>query len=293
MKFLRVTPRPSFQLLCCAVGLTIAALGCGSLRAADITWTGGTYGTNSTWLGETNWDSGTVPTSIDNAIFDAAGTATTITIQMATAGGLQRVGSITLSANDFADRTIRNNSTGTRGALELNGVGGTLLANYSGASLTLLNSFGTSQPMEVRLATSGQIHVANAPTAAQIVISSSISETNGSHGFTKTGSGILYLQGTNNTFTGSITNTGDGWIKVNANATFGTGVAPVYLTGNYGGIISGSDRSGGVPLANPIVISADAYIKNDGGTADTSRTLPFSGPFGGDSGSLDNRQPDS
>ena len=286
VNLLQTSRRDSFMRPISALWLLMTALFCHSLMGGDITWVGGTSGTGSTWLGLTNWSSGTVPASSDNAIFSSGGTATLITIQMLTAGGLQRVGAITLDANNFASRAIRNNSTSSGGVLELNGAGGMLLANYSSATLILSNSYSTSLAMAVRLASSGTIHVANAASAGQIVIQSSISEANGSQGFTKTGSGILYLRGTNNTFTGSITNTGDGWLKVDDVGTFGAGAAPVYLTGNYGGIISGADRGSGVPLASPIVVSADAYIKSDGGTAGTLRTIPFIGPFSGSSGSL-------
>lgn len=252
-----------------------------SATAADVTWTGGAAGTSGTWLTADNWSPPGVPTVSDNAIFDSAGTATTITIQMATAGGLQRVGAITLAAGNMANRGIRNNSGNTRGTLELNGVAGLLLANYSMAQLTLSNAYGTSLPMEVRLASSGEIHVANDGSFAQIVIGSTITEANGSQGFTKTGPGILYLMGTNNSFTGPITNSA-GAIKVNANGSFGDGTAPVYLTG--GNIISGATRS--TPLPNPIVLMADSFIYNDGGTPGSARVLPFSGPFSGDVGSL-------
>src|SRR5206468_2470163 len=97
----------------------------------------------TTWLGTTNWNPDGTPILSDNAIFDAGGAANLVTIQMTTAGGLQQVGSITLAAGNFTPRAIRNNST-TPGVLELGGVGGMLLANYSGAQLTLSNGFGTS-----------------------------------------------------------------------------------------------------------------------------------------------------
>jgi len=264
-----------------ALALALVAAG-PALQAADIFWDGGPAGGNSTWLTATNWNPDTVPTAADNAIFEAAGSATTITIQMGTAGGLQQLGSLTLGAGNSTPRSIRNNNLSTFGFLELSGINGMLLANYSGVSLSLLNQGGTSAPMGLRLANSGEIFVGTDGTSSQILISSSISEINGAQGFTKTGPGILYLLGTNNTFTGPVTNLA-GSIKLNDTATFGTGVAPVYLSG--GNIISGADRSGGVPISNPLIVNAPALISTDGGTTNTSRTIPFGGPISG-SGSL-------
>lgn len=255
----------------------------GTVKAADVYWDGGVSGANTTWLTATNWNPDVIPTNAtDYVIFDAPGTATTITINMATVNEVLPLGAISMTANCLTPRSIRNNSANNFGAIELNGNGGLLLANYSGVQLGLLNQASgfTSRAMGIRLATSGEIHVANTPTTSQILISASISETNGSHGFTKTGAGILYLQGTNNTFTGPVTNLA-GSIKLNDTATFGNGTATVYLSG--GNLISGADRSAGVPIANPIVLTTAAFLINDGGTTNTSRTLPFSGPiFGSD-----------
>jgi fibronectin-binding autotransporter adhesin len=261
--------------------LAAGVVGVGTARAVDYTWDGGFTGGNSTWLTATNWNPDAIPNAVtDNVTFDAAGTATTVTINMATVNEVLQLGALTLSPGNLTPRTIRNNSVNNFGALELNGNNGLLLANYSGVQLSLVNQSAgfTSRPMGVRLAASGEIHVANAPATAQIVIAASISETNGAQGFTKTGPGILYLQGTNNTFTGSITNQ-QGSVKVNDTATFGSGLAPFYFAG--GDLISGSDRSAGVPLANPLVVQVSGFIINDGGTTNTSRTLPLSGPITG------------
>lgn len=253
-----------------------------SVRAADVTWDGDVGGTGGVWLTGANWNPDTVPGPGDNAIFDAAGTATTITINMATAGGLQQVGAITLAAGNFTGRGIRNNSTGTAGVLQLNGTNGFLLANYSGATMILSNAFGTSQPMVVRLANSGIIHVDNAATAGQIVIQSSMSESGGARGFTKTGPGILYLRGTNNIFTGPVTNTA-GAIRLDDSGTPGKGI--VYMNG--GNIICGLDRSAVTdpPVPNNFVMLTDGIIYGDSAASGT-RTLPLTGTFSGSVGTL-------
>jgi len=277
--------KPTFltQILSRAA-ITFALLGSLTVsRAANITWTGGSFGTNVAWRTAGSWDANVVPTNTDNAIFSAAGDATIVTIQLANAGGVQQVGQVSLDAGNFVPRTLRNNSAAQAGVLELSGIGGMLLANHSGVSLSLINGLSgfTALPMGVRLASSGEIYVANAGTTAQILISSSISETNGSRGFTKTGPGTLYLQGTNNTFSGPVTNLA-GVLKFNATATVGNGAGTLYLDG--GEIVSASTRAG-TPIANPIVFSTTTRIYNDSGTVDP-RIFPLSGSLSGSSGSV-------
>jgi hypothetical protein len=145
-------------------------------HAADVYWDGGLSGTSTTWRTDANWNPDGIPTALDNAIFSSVGDATTITVHMSNAGGLQQVGAITSDGGNFTPRTIRNNTT-TFGELELHGVNGMLLANYSAVQLALINQAAgfTSAAMAVRLATSGEIHVSTDGTAAQILISSSIS----------------------------------------------------------------------------------------------------------------------
>lgn len=267
---------------CTAVALVLLA-GLTVSPAANITWTGGSFGTNTTWRTTGNWDAGVIPTNTDNAIFGAAGDATVVTIQMANANGVQQVGQVSMDPGNFVPRALRNNSAAQSGVLELSSIGGVLLANNSGVELRLLNQLAgfTALPMGVRLANSGEIYVGTAGTTAQILISSSISETNGSRGFTKTGPGTLYLQGTNNTFTGPVTNAA-GVLKFNDTATLGNGAGTLYLTG--GEIVAGLNRSG-LPVANPVVFSATTRIYNDGGTG-SERIFPLSGPLSGSSGSL-------
>ncbi len=279
--------RNSLQVLAAALLMLAACLSATSAQAAGVPvfWDGGTAGTNLTYLTAASWNPDGVPGANDLAIFDSAGTATTITIPMTTAGGVQQVGAIALTSGNSVTRGFRNNSTGTAGVIQLNGYGGILLSNASAVPLILSNNFGSSLAMGIRLGTSGEIYVATDGNTKAIIMNSSISETNGSQGFTKTGAGILYLQGTNNTFTGSVTNSA-GAIKMNDTATFGTGVAPVYLTG--GNIISGLDRGGAAdpPIANPMVLSADTFIYSDGGNANSSRTIPFSGSWTTTAGTL-------
>lgn len=256
---------------------------CQSPRAADITWSGGPLGTNVIWRTAASWDTGVIPTNVDNAIFGAAGTATSITIQMATAGGTQYVNSVSLSSADTLNRTIRNNSTTAHGILAISGIGGILLSNNSAATLSLDESPPTTsgRTMNPGLLSSGTIFTA---VNGLINIWGSMSEIGGSYGFTKVGPGILYLR-TNNTYTGSTTNL-EGSIKVNGLGTFGSGTGPIYMMG--GSIISGADRTAATepPIANPVIMAADGVVYNDGGTTGTSRTIPFSGPWGGSAGTL-------
>lgn len=255
---------------------------CPVAQAADITWDAGASGTGTAWLTASNWVPDVVPTNTDNAIFGAAGSATAIGINMTTANGVQQVGAITMSAASTVSRTITNSTTGSNGVLVVNGVGGILLSNESSLTLTIRD--GSSRNLGLGLGSSGDIFVAGLQkgSGGLIQIFSVISDVGGTRSINKTGGGILYLRGVN-TYSGDTTNTA-GTLQVDGTGTFGSGVGTLFLNG--GDIICAADRSGGTPLSNPVVMSADTYIYNTAGTAGTSRTIPFSGPWSGSAGTL-------
>jgi fibronectin-binding autotransporter adhesin len=249
-------------------------------RAADVTWDGGTSGTGVAWLTPANWDTDTIPGANDNAIFGSAGTVLICGINLS--NFVEEVGSITIASGRASNLTLRNSSTTKSGTLVLNGIGGILLSNETSVSLTITN--GTNQQMALTLGASGDIFVAGTQQGAggQITIYSSIAETNGSQSINKVGGGILYLRGVNS-YSGTTT-LAQGSIKLDGTGNLGNGAGDVYLNG--GDIISGADRSGGIPLANTFVLNADTYIYSDSGTANTSRTLPISGALVGNNGTL-------
>jgi autotransporter-associated beta strand protein len=257
--------------------LILATLGAGGAgQAADVVWDGGLTATGTTWLAAENWAGDLVPGDNDNAIFDSVGTVTILGIDMNTALSTQRVDSITLGPGRAASNlTIRNSSTTTNGFLQLNGSSGTLLSNAT--SLTLSINNGTSQPMGLGLAASGDIFVSGTQQGVGgiISISSSISDVGGPRSINKVGGGTLYLRGVNS-FSGNLTNV-EGSLQVDATGTFGAG--SLYLNG--GDIVCAADRSGGAPLTNPVVMSANCFVINNAGTVGTSRTIPFSGPWSG------------
>lgn len=262
--------------------LILATLGAGGAgQAADVVWDGGLTATGTTWLAAENWAGDLVPGDNDNAIFDSVGTVTILGIDMNTALSTQRVDSITLGPGRAASNlTIRNSSTTTNGFLQLNGSSGTLLSNAT--SLTLSINNGTSQPMGLGLAASGDIFVSGTQQGVGgiISISSSISDVGGPRSINKVGGGTLYLRGVNS-FSGNLTNV-EGSLQVDATGTFGAGT--LYLNG--GDIVCAADRSGGAPLTNPVVMSANCFVINNAGTVGTSRTIPFSGPWSGNAGTL-------
>jgi autotransporter-associated beta strand protein len=252
-------------------------------RSADVTWDGGTSGTGVFWRTAANWDPDGVPTAADRAIFGSLGSSTIFQINLGAAGGLQPVGAIVLDAGRTTSVTLRNQTNSTlAGALVLHGVGGTLLRNEASAgSLVISNGVNnlSTNRMDVMLAASGEIYVAN---LREIILGSAITETNGAQGFTKTGPGSLFLRSvTPSTFTGPVTNA-EGRIRFNANATLGDGTGTLYMAG--GELVSTATRAG-VPIDNPIVLLADAYIYPDSGTV-SERVFPLGGPIAGATGTL-------
>ena len=184
---MKITGNLSALALVCALGAAI------DLQAATYTWSGGSGGAGDAWRNANNWNpsSGQAgPGTGDIAIFSSQGSATNIGINFNDGRGLVApIGSIVLSAGGH--RTIFNSSANAAGTLRVESLNGQLLHNLA-TNATLSLSNGSSQPMAVQFAAAGTIHVAASNSA--IVIGSSIS---GSNGFTKTGAGLLRLDGTN------------------------------------------------------------------------------------------------
>ena len=131
------------------------------------------------------------------AIFSTRGSATNIGINFNDGRGLvARVGSIVLSAG--GNRTIFNSSGNAVGTLRLEALNGQLLANQA-TDATLMLSNAASHVMNVHFATTGTIQVT--ATNSSIIIRSAIA---GANGFTKTGGGLLRLEGSNS-LSGSVT----------------------------------------------------------------------------------------
>ena len=173
--------------------MLVFALGAAThLRAATYTWSGGSGGGGDAWRNANNWSPSSGqggPGTGDMAVFSTKGSAT-IGINFNDGRRLVApIGTIFLSAG--GNRTIFNSSGNTAGTLRLESLNGQLLINQAtNATLTLSN--GASQAMAVHLAAAGKIQVT--ATNSSIVINSAIS---GRHGFTKTGGGLLRLEGVN------------------------------------------------------------------------------------------------
>jgi autotransporter-associated beta strand protein len=163
------------------------------LEAAPYTWSGGSGAGGDAWRNGNNWNPSRGPGGPgtgDVAIFASAGTATNIGINFNDGRGLVApIGTIVLSAG--GNRTVFNSSGNAAGTLRIESLNGQLLLNQA-SNATLALSNGATQAMNVHFASGGSIHVAASNSA--IAIGSAIS---GSHGFVKTGSGLLRLNGVN------------------------------------------------------------------------------------------------
>lgn len=257
-------------------------------QAADIPWDGGAAGTGTAWRTAANWLGDVAPANLDNAIFDSVGTVTTCAIDLGAAGGTQQVGAVTMGPGRANNLSIRNLTTSTAdGVLVLNGIGGILLSNGSTtASLTFTNA-STGRLLGLGLASAGDIYATDGGgTAGQIAIFSSISDVGGAHHINKIGAGILYLRGVN-TYAGDTT-VSEGTLEVDDVGTIGNGTGTLFLSG--GNLLSGASRSGTSaaqqPVANPIVLTTDAYLFNRAGNANTTRYLALAGSLSGSAGTL-------
>jgi len=214
-----------------------------------------TYTWNSTtstdWLSAGNWSgtqtdfpgttgNGSGNNAGDTAVFGStmpAGFA--VGIDMSNSNGsakqLLQLGAITFS-NTSNNLVIGNSSTQKTGTLQLNGatvtIGGTptanvLLSNTSTSqTLTIQNTAnGGNKTMDVALnVTNGVIHAASGST---ITISSLVTETGGTRGFTLSGGGTLNLSGAN-TYTGATTVAGGTLSAINtAGSATGSGAVSV------------------------------------------------------------------
>ncbi len=282
--------RQSAMCLAAIAGLTITS----SVIAADVTWDGGAAGTGTAWRTAANWNPDGIPAAGDNAVFDSAGTVTTLSIDMGAAGGTQQVGTVTIGAGRGNGLSIRNLTTSTTdGILQLNGVGGLVLSNSSTTAALTFTNASTGKLLGLGLATDATVYsVDGGGTAGQISIFSVISEIGGSRSLTKIGSGILYLRGVNK-YTGNTTVL-EGNLEVDDTGTIGNGAGTLFLSG--GNLLAGATRNGTasdqLAVSNAIVVTADSYIQNKTGTA-TTRYLALAGPLSGTAGTLKIADPTS
>ena len=249
------------------------------LWAGDVYWTGGAnHGPNpSYWTTAGNWNTLAVPTSADNAILAAEATtgSTNAYFDFANNSTPCSVGCITLSAELSGHNAILRQQAGKLPVC-VYGVNGVLVTNASLRQLQIAQN--SPYAPVLYLAGSGAIGA-----VSNILVYAPIGETNGSYGFTKTGAGYLILQTLSaNTHTGPTT-ISEGVVDLRlATSAFGPGT--LYL-GN-GTLLCSADRSAVAPTASPVVVTGDAAIKGNGSLANSSRIFPFSGTFGGSSGSL-------
>ena len=254
------TPPASPNSFCLArlvrfAAVSVAALGLLSTsRAADILWSSAA---GSAWLTPANWTGGVTPGAADNAQFGANPTSgtTAVGINMATAGGLQQVGAIEVTAarTGSLNLPVNNSSGATAGTIQLNGatvngVPNTVLRNAHAGTGTLLMGGGT-------LANGFTISFNNASSVIidatkNITFSSNL--VSAPNGFTKTGAGTLTMS-VQNAFTG----------PVNINA--GNYLVSVAQTNQNIITLSGSSLAHGTgsPGASKVVISGSGTLTNN------------------------------
>ncbi len=270
-----------------ALCAALAGLLAGQAHAATFGWsgsgTGAGSGANSTWLTAGNWtnNSGT-PTNIDIALFGAGGTATSIQFNF---NGppitTTNIGAIVLGAGSTVDRTIGNNSTtaGINTRFYLHGTSGGILTNAVAARTLTLAPFasGSGNAMTNVLMVNSFIEA-----VGNIVWSANIIENTAGLGFTKSGAGILTLNGTN-AFTGKVI--------VNAGTL---AIADENRLGNNPGASSADTLTlnGGILQINAAVTIDDANRGitlgvNNGTFNNNNQTLTVSRPIAG-SGNLTN-----
>lgn len=278
----RLRPQSLFSL----TAMLVAFAGINRTEAADVLWDGGASGTGSVWTTAANWAGDAVPTGADNAVFDNVQGVALYTLNSTS----QQVGCVTVGTGRTSNFSIRSLSS-ANGTLQLNGVGGMLISNASSASITFQNTATWATSFKLNLAASGNIYANNngstpPDTAGSVVVIGAITETGGPRSLTLTGPGIVYFQ-TNNFYTGSTT-ISNGTLELDDYGTIGDGTGTVFLSG--GNIQCALDRSGTTasskPIANPIVLTSDAYIYNRSGNPNSNRRFPLSGSLGGTSGTL-------
>src|SRR5688500_15264523 len=69
----RRTRRRAVFAAAAAAALALNGVASRDTRAATVTWDGGTTGTGTTWLTNTNWNGDVIPTATDVAQFDVMG----------------------------------------------------------------------------------------------------------------------------------------------------------------------------------------------------------------------------
>ena len=293
--------RNFFRRSVITASLMVAAAMLGqNVRAADIVWSGAA---SAGWTNVGNWTGGVVPVSGDNAVFNTAFANSPITINKNPATTVS-VGSITLGTSaTISTLLVKPQSTGPAlTTLALNGIGGILLSNASTSSAMVIagtNTVNLTSQLNLGLAASGIIYANSVnpalppTTAGEVELRLPIVESGGARSLTKTGPGILYLRGVNSYSGNTTVNEGD--MEVDATGTIGNGAGTIFLSG--GNLQCGLDRSGTsssqAPIPNPIVLTADTFIYNKAGNANSSRRLPLSGTLSGSAGTLKIANPSS
>ncbi len=277
------------SLIALAVLLGKNALG------ADIVWDStGSLGAGQ-WTNTADWTGGVVPGAGDIADFNSSvitGNAN-ITVNDSPVNTLQ-VGSIIVGNNIASNFRITAQSTAVNPTtINLNGIGGILLSNYSSSyQIIITNASASPYPsLDLGLGNNGMIYCYNLAnnnppvtrpadsSGGEMVLYSSIT---GTGSITNTGPGVLYFGGVN-TYSGSTT-LANGTLELGGTATIGSGSGTVYFVG--GNLETGGSSTTRITTNTFVINTAgNAYIYNASGTAGT-RVFAFKNNIIGTSGTL-------
>ena len=221
-----------FLPLCCLLVVS-SAFSLNKSYAADQSWDGGAAGTANLWLTNANWVGDTAyagaignTTNTDIATF-TAGTNTASQVNFTTAGGNFSLGAVVFNRGSTTMTVGANTSSGL---YRLNGatvssVANTLVSLSGATDLNMGGTTATNASFTLGI-TNGVFFV---DTARTLTFQQAIGEISAGSGFTKTGAGILRLDGTN-TFSGGIS-VNAGRLQVTNSGALGTGTTTLNGTG--------------------------------------------------------------
>ena len=171
---------------------------------ATKTWDGGAGTAN--WQDGNNWNANGVPGATDTILLDNSSVAT-LPSAMNTSGLTMTIMGITYDTANSVTLGNTGTSSGASSSITLNGMGdaeNTLisLTNNATGTFTIQPTNSGGRTLTLTLGASGTLNVTNA--AGTLAITTTIAETGGTRGITKTGSGTLIL-GAVNSYTGLTT----------------------------------------------------------------------------------------
>ena len=242
-----------------------------SAHAAVFTWNGG--GADNNWQTGTNWTNTVPPATDGSASLTFSGNTHTVTTNNVAAD------TVFTGIN-----LVNDNSSGKTNAFTLSGNRITLGGNISSTA----SSAAIMDTMSLPVLLNGT-RTATLNTLHHLTISGVISESGGSYGLTKAGSGELTLSNTNNTYSGkttlsggrlyfsSLKNVGEGPSSLGAPTVVTNGTIDVNGRITYTGGSTTSDRVFNFVTGNQFDNSGSGTLTLTGGFTGSGSTPVFRG----------------